>query len=314
VKEEATKPPLSATPPGQPGKTEARRPIMLTHRSSTFLPFLAAGSAAMLVAMLLAALSLVVATPASGSPASATQDWCEEARTDREDHCEIRALSTTPGSGRFSVSGMANGSISVEGWEGSEVRVTARVIARNAGSARAAADLAGSVEVQTTAGRVQVEGPRSGLFRRSSWSVDLRIQVPTGTDLDLATTNGAIRVAGVGGAVSARSTNGALNLDGARGSVDARTTNGSVTVVVAGEGPVVGTVDLRTTNGSIDVRLPPSVGARVEARTSNGRITSDFPLEMEGRRQNQAFGALGDGSGSVTLQTTNGTIRIRRGS
>jgi len=287
---------------------------MSTHRSSPFLPFLAAGSAAMLVAMLLAALSLVVATPAAGSPAGAAQDWCEGARTDREDHCELRALSTTAGSGPFSVSGMANGSISVEGWDGSEVRITARVIARNAGSARAAADLAESVEVRTTAGRVQVAGPRSGLFRRSSWSVDLRIQVPTGTDLDLATTNGAIRVAGVGGGVTARSTNGALNLDGARGSVDARTTNGSVTVMVSGGGSGNRSVDLRTTNGSIDVRLPPTVGARVEARTSNGRIMSDFPLEMEGRRQNQASGTLGDGSGSVTLRTTNGTIRIQRGS
>lgn len=287
---------------------------MTTYRSTPFLPFLAVGSAAMLVAMLLAALSLVVAKPASGSPAGSAQSWCEEARFDRDDHCELRALSTSAGTVPFSVSGMANGSISVEGWEGSEVRVTARVIARNAGSARAAADLARSVEVRAASGGVEVEGPRGGILNRSSWSVDLRIQVPSGTDLDLRTSNGAIRVTGVGGAVSARTTNGALNLDGVRGSVDARSTNGAVTVVLAGGGTGSRSVDLQTTNGSIDLRLPASVGARVQARTTNGRISSDFPLEIEGRRQNQATGMLGDGSGNVTLRTTNGSIRLRRGS
>ncbi|CAN5734201.1 hypothetical protein BH23GEM11_BH23GEM11_07940 [soil metagenome] len=287
---------------------------MPIQRSSSFLPFLAAGSAAMLVALLLAALSLVVATPATGSPSSSQQGWCAEAQMDRDDHCELRALSTSAGSGPFSVSGMANGSISVEGWDGREVRVTARIIARNAGSARAAAGLAESVELRTGSGQLQVAGPRSGIFRRASWSVDLRIQVPEGIDLDLSTTNGAVRVTGVGGAVSARTTNGALSLEGARGSVTARTTNGSVTVALSGGGSGNQIVDLRSTNGSIDLRIPASFGSRVEARTSNGRIASDFPLEMEGRRQNQASGTLGDGSGTITLRTTNGTIRLQRGS
>jgi hypothetical protein len=268
----------------------------------------------MLVALLLAALSLVVATPASGSPGGSMPDWCEEARIDRDDHCELRTLSTVVGPGPFSVSGMSNGSISVEGWGGSEVRVTARVIARDAASARVAVDFARSVEVRTATGLVEVEGPRGRIFRRASWSVDLRVQVPAGTDLHLATSNGAIRVTDVGGAVSARSTNGAINLEGARGSVEARTTNGGVAVGMAEWSNANRFVEVRTTNGSIDVRLPVSVGARVQARTSNGRITSDFPLEMEGRRQNDASGTLGDGSGNIMLRTTNGTIRIQRGS
>jgi hypothetical protein len=293
---------------------------MTTHRPAALAPFLALGSAAMLVAMLMAALSLVVARPAAGSSGSDVRPdpvqvpaWCEDLRLGSGDHCELRAISSTVrGNEAFVVSGMRNGSITVEGWTGSDVRITARVVARQAGSARAAADLVESVQVRPSAGRVEVDGPRGGVLSRASWSADLRIQVPLGTDLDLSTSNGPIRVTGVEGGVQARSSNGAVTLQDVRGSVRAETSNGAVTVVLA-TGPGAGdAVTLRTSNGPINLHLAETANARLEARTSNGRITSELPLEMQGRRQNEATGVLGQGEGRIELRTSNGAIRIHR--
>lgn len=292
---------------------------MTSPRPTALAPFLALGGAAMLVALIMAALSLVVARPAAGSHGAdvrpdpvPTQTWCEDLRLGSGDHCELRDRSTPVGSGPFVVSGIRSGSISVEGWTGSEVRVTARVVGRQARSSRAAVELVEAVEVRTTAGGVEVDGPRSGFLGRTSWSVDLRIQVPVGTDLDLSTSNGAVRVAGVRGGVQARSSNGALTLEDVRGSVRAQTSNGAVTVVMT-SGPEAGeAVTLRTSNGPINLHLPENANARLEARTSNGRITSEIPLEVQGRRQNEASAVLGQGEGRVELRTSNGAIRIHR--
>jgi hypothetical protein len=249
---------------------------MHTTRSSSLAAFLALGSAALLVAALVAALALLTALPAHGAPApdapvhgAVVQDWCDDSRAGARDHCEVRALAAGLAGGAFAVEGMTNGSIRVEGWDGSEVRVMARVTARNAGSAAEAIELADEVRLDASTGLLQVEGPRSRLFQRASWSVDLRIQVP------------------------------------------ARTTNGSVRVGLTGAAPSP-RLDLRTTNGSVELSLPADASLRVDAATTNGRITSDFALETEGRRQNRARGVLGTGAGEAVLRATNGSLRINR--
>jgi hypothetical protein len=291
---------------------------MHTTRSSSLAAFLALGSAALLVAALVAALALLTALPAHGAPApdapvhgAVVQDWCDDSRAGARDHCEVRALAAGLAGGAFAVEGMTNGSIRVEGWDGSEVRVMARVTARNAGSAAEAIELADEVRLDASTGLLQVEGPRSRLFQRASWSVDLRIQVPAGAELALGTTNGSIEVARVGGAVRARSTNGNVAIEGASSWVEARTTNGSVRVGLTGAAPSP-RLDLRTTNGSVELSLPADASLRVDAATTNGRITSDFALETEGRRQNRARGVLGTGAGEAVLRATNGSLRINR--
>lgn len=295
-----------------------------TH-DSALGPFLALGGAALLVAALAAALALLTVAPASGSapwmggpptvsaPAVGSQDWCGEARVGTVGHCELRSFSAGLRSGSFAVEGMSNGSVHVEGWSGTEVRVTARVMGRDAGSATAAANLASRVSVDVQDGLVQVSGPRRSLFQpRGNWTVDLRIQVPEGAELDLGTTNGSIMVESVRGVVRARATNGAITLRDAVGQVEARSTNGPVRVTVAGPGTGI-RLDLRTTNGMVDLTLPPDASVRIDASTTNGRVSSDFPLEVEGRRQNQARGVLGGGAGEVVLRATNGSIRLHRG-
>jgi hypothetical protein len=293
---------------------------MPTTRISAFAPFLALGGAALLVAALVAALALLTAAPVSGAAlsiltsapeAAAVQDWCEESSRGNVRHCEVRSLSGSLAGGVLAVEGMSNGSIQVEGWSGREVRITARIQGRDTGSAGAAAELASQVSIDVRAGLVDVSGPRRSLFQRGSWTVDLRIQVPEGAELDLGTTNGSIMVGSVGGAVRARATNGAITVRDAVGRVDARTTNGPVRVAVDGAGTAL-RLDLRTTNGTVDLTLPADASVRVDASTTNGRITSDFALEIEGRRQNRAQGVLGGGQGETILRATNGSIRIQR--
>ncbi len=293
-----------------------------------FGPFLALAGTALLVAALLAALAgwsarsaeaAVVTLPmvevvAPGAEALQPAPWCDELRGGGATHCEVRSFTTALRGGSFSVDGVTNGTIRVEAWSGSDVRVTARVHASNAGTANRARDLVEGVALDTSGSGIRVSGPRSGLFSRGNWNVDLRIQLPEAAAARVGTTNGSIRVEGIRGGVEARTTNGSVSLLEVGGAVIARATNGNVNVEFA-QGPGAARADrveIRTTNGTVTLTLPADAAARLTARTTNGSITSDFPLDFEGQRRNRASGTIGGGGAEITLQTTNGSVRIRR--
>jgi hypothetical protein len=266
-------------------------------RTRRFFPLLGG----MGTALLLALLAPVSATAQDGG------DWCDDSGS--SDHCEVRELTLEARNGALEVNASPNGGIRVEGWNGNEIRVQARVTTR-ARTDGDAADLAREVEILSAPGRLSTEGPRTR--GRTSWSVSYRIQVPVGTDLDLSTTNGGISVTGVRAAVEARSTNGGIRLEDVEGAVRARTTNGGVQAYFSQGAELQHDTDLQTTNGAVSLHLPEGVSARIEASTRNGGITTDFPITVFGRLGRNLSGILGDGGPEIRIRTTNGPVRIRR--
>jgi DUF4097 and DUF4098 domain-containing protein YvlB len=136
--------------------------------------------------------------------------------------------------------------------------------------------------------------------------------VPRSSDLDLETSNGGITVKDVKGELDLHSSNGGLSLEDVAGSVRARTTNGGITATFTGERAEGDGIELSTTNGSIELSLPKRFSGELNARTVNGSIRSDFPLEDTNRRRRptRARTTLGDGGASIELETTNGSVRI----
>lgn len=255
-----------------------------------------------------ATLALAAVSPAAVAAQAAAHDWCRDARTERDQYCEVREFTLQPRNGQLAIDVGPNGSISVEGHNGSDVRVTARVLTR-ARSADAAESMAGNVEIITRAGEIRSDGPRTR--NRESWSVSVRVQVPTGTELNLRTTNGAITVAGTHAPVSARTTNGSIRVEDVVHSVQARSTNGSIRASVSARADGLDGMELRTTNGGIHLALPDDASARISASTTNGGINSDLPIRVQGSigRRN-LNGVIGDGGPEIRLSTTNGAIRI----
>lgn len=252
---------------------------------------------------------LLLQAAASAEPAQAQWDERDPCRgVDR--HCEVREFTLETRDGRLLVNARPNGSIRIEGWDGREVRVEARVSARSRND-RAASELAEEVEIRTAPGRIESDGPRTR--GRESWSVDYRIQVPRGTHLELESTNGSVAVSDVRGEVDARTTNGSIRLEDVEGAIRARSTNGAIQASFArnAAGPTRD-MELRTTNGSVTLALPEGLGARLDARTTNGGITTDFPILVEGRIGRRLSGTIGEGGPEIRLATTNGAIRIRR--
>jgi hypothetical protein len=255
-------------------------------------------------------LLLLLLAPSPAPAQGPAQDWCSERNIGRNQHCEVRQITMRAATGDLSIDVGANGSIRVEGYDGTDVRVTAQVLAR-AGSAQAARELAEAVEIHARNGELRATGRRT--TGQNSWSVSVRVQVPTGTAVTARTTNGAVNVRSTHGSVAVLTTNGSIDLADVAGRIDARSTNGSIRATVSSAGHIADGVQLRTTNGAIHLALPETASARLELSTTNGSITTDLPISVQGRvNRRQLSGVIGSGGPEIRVSTTNGGIRIVR--
>jgi DUF4097 and DUF4098 domain-containing protein YvlB len=104
--------------------------------------------------------------------------------------------------------------------------------------------------------------------------------------------------------------NGEIEAVSAGGPVVASTVNGSIN---ARMGTLGGSESLRyaTVNGSITVEVPTALDADLEMRTVNGRLSSDYPMTVEGRIDPRHLRAtIGRGGRRLEFTTVNGSVRL----
>ena len=122
--------------------------------------------------------------------------------------------------------------------------------------------------------------------------VDVEVEVPEKAQLELETSNGRITLSDIDGSVSAKTSNGAITF---AGSLEPGSQN-----------------SLRTSNGDVEVTLVNTPGVKLDAETGNGKISSELPITMTGRSDDDHLtGDIGDGSSSLEIRTSNGDITIK---
>lgn len=241
-------------------------------------------------------------------------DPCANSRdndADYRQHCEVRE-STLP-AGPVTVDAGDNGGITVEAWDGSDIRVRA-VVRGSARSEERAREIAKGVQVQASGGRVSATGPGRDRDRREWWSVSYRINVPRRSDLDLNANNGGISITGVNGNIRFDTTNGGVRLTDLAGRVNGSTRNGGLTVNLGGDRWDGDGITVETSNGGVTVAVPEGYNAQLETRTTNGGFRSDIPLTIQGELSSRRgiSTQLGSGGPTVSVRTTNGGLKINR--
>jgi putative adhesin len=195
-----------------------------------------------------------------------------------------------------------NAAVTVESWPQAQVDAHVRLKATGTSDADVQQRLAATslaLRREGSALRVDVTMPPERVTAQ-----EFTLRLPAALALDLRTSNGAISVSGVTGAVQLHTTNGAIDVRGTTGAMDLHSTNGAITLA-----DVASRSTLETTNGSINVRLAAGAGADLDLETRNGSITA--PGAAGGR---QVKIAVGSGGPPVTARTTNGGITVTRGS
>ncbi len=257
---------------------------------------------------------------------------------------------TTPGKPALIKAGVLTGGITVKGTAGKEVIVEARVREEKLGEgedhleAEFEEDADDKDKADKAAGMKLIPVVGTGLeieeednvvtISSESWkqAVDLVIQVPSASNLELSSTNdGDIVVENVSGTIEVGNVNGSNTLRNVSGNVVAHTVNGEILVQLSRVTPDK-PMSFSTMNGDIDVTLPADVKASVRMKTQQGDIYSDFDVTLKPATQKPAeeavksgkgkyrisfdrflTGAVNGGGPEFTFNTFNGDIYIRKG-
>lgn len=143
--------------------------------------------------------------------------------------------------------------------------------------------------------------------------VNFSVRVPQGVRFNGRTVNGGIETGLIGSDVDVSTVNGSIRV-AATGYAEAKTINGSIRASL-GAANWSGSLDFKTINGEIVLDLPADTSAEVSAETMNGSIYTDFPMTVQGRiSRRHLSGTIGGGGRSLNLKTINGSIRLRRAS
>jgi putative adhesin len=151
-------------------------------------------------------------------------------------------------------------------------------------------DAQGELDVDTGSGSVDVTK-----FSGSDLTVDTGSGEVTGSDLTadelgVDTGSGEIRLAGV--------TSPRLSLE---------TGSGGITAELRRD---LASLEVETGSGDVSIRAPSSLGAAVEIQTASGDIETDFPLQMTRGGRDHMVGTIGDGKGTIAIETGSGEIRL----
>jgi len=166
------------------------------------------------------------------------------------------------------------------------------------------------VRIDTGGGRIRADGPDTN--RDENWSVSFEINVPRTAMLTLNTNNGGISIEEFRGVAKFHARNGGVTLNNVGGDLRGETTNGGVTVDVTGDHWDGAGLDVETRNGGIRMTLPKGFSAQLEAGTTHGGISVDFPVTVQGRLRGHLETTLGSGGPKLRAITTNGGVTIRQ--
>jgi len=213
-------------------------------------------------------------------------------------------------SGRIALENI-NGNVEITGWERSEVQIDAVKSARDQQRLQEA-----TIEVvgEGDSVRIRTRYPE-GHTNNNPASVRYTLHVPAGAQLDkISLVNGSLDVSQVLGEVNASLVNGKLSAHDLSGRARLATVNGSNNVEFRSLSNV-SDVKISSVNGSINLLLPASPNAEISASTVNGNLSTDFPMQVQGKFMSQHLsGTLGSGGTRIELSNVNGSTHIGPGS
>lgn len=181
-------------------------------------------------------------------------------------------------------------------------------------------------------------------------SAEVTVTVPAACPTQVGVVNADAIVSGIAAKMGARSVSGHITLDGVVGNLDAKTVSGNLEardidgqltfnslsgdLTLAGgtvtrldartaSGRVTADVALReggglrvsTVSGDVAVRVPASCSARVQLRSTSGRVCSNFDgmdAAHDGRGPSVVNATIGSGSASVSVTSMTGDVTLLR--
>ncbi len=185
----------------------------------------------------------------------------------------------------------ASGSVAGEAVHGGNVHMSAA-----SGSVRLSnASELSSCELRSSSGQASGEHIQADRIRMSSSSGSVELRDARAQEIDLRSSSGSVN---------------AGDVDCSR--LTAETASGRASVEFSRSAPADVTASVTSISGDASVVAPSGFAGRVEMSTTSGSVHCDMPLTVQGRINSRHLnGTIGQGTGSLTLRTTSGSVRIQ---
>jgi len=237
------------------------------------------------------------------------------------------------------------GTISVKGWQNSEVKVVCTKHSQNV-----------EIDTESTPSKVKVTTHvLDKLATADKARVDYQVYVPEEATIEIVNNMGTVdvenikgavkvdvfeavvKIAGVQGGVQATSLGSKLTISESTGPIQATTVSGDIAfskldsnsvtanstlgnISYQGDFVRLGNYRFSTNEGVILVQCPEQASVEWNARTVKGKIRSNLPIRSKNHAPSSAgiagkqslFGTLNQGDANVTLSTFSGEININR--
>ena len=242
----------------------------------------------------------------------------------------IERTATLAPDGQIEIS-IVSGSLAITGWDRDEIH------------------LEGTLGSRVEELRLKVKGDRAVIDLelpdkvRGDVSVELVVQVPTGSSLEIETVSADVEIVGVTGELELASVSGGIRCRGPVAELEVATVSGDIELEstadeieaasVSGDLDLTAErfveVELETVSGDIELRGALSPEARIEIESFSGEVTLTVPADTSARWEASSFSGhirsdfsdasgksfeleTGDGDAEVSLISFSGDILIKK--
>ena len=239
--------------------------------------------------------ALMVATLSATAGAEVTQEF----------HRTVPLLS----GGRVSLDNI-NGSVTITGWERNEVQIDA---VKKASSQQKLDEAKIEVDASNNSVHIRTKYPE-GHTNNNPATVTYELHVPRNASLaDISLVNGSLEVSQVSGEIKTSLVNGKTSVHDLAGRGEFSAVNGAINANYRSLSNVTD-IRLKSVNGAVVLGLPASPNAEVAVSTVNGGITTDYPLQVQGKFVGKHLeGKLGNGGTRIEISNVNGSVHIKQG-
>ncbi len=236
------------------------------------------------------------------------------------------------GSGMVSIIGAPNGSVMIEGWQKTEVEISADIEVE----AENEADLNQLAQVNTFVfdeafGRIRIRsvGTNDKKYMKSAakkfpknlltmpFRIDYRIKVPVFCDIEIDGGRGDLNLSNVEGAVRINFLESNATLIPAGGALNAIIGKGNVEVIIPGGNWRGRFADVQLADGNLTVQISPNLSADINAKIlRTGKIENFFaalkPFNQRVKFTEQSIVAkAGNGGATLNFTVGDGSITIK---
>jgi DUF4097 and DUF4098 domain-containing protein YvlB len=130
-------------------------------------------------------------------------------------------------------------------------------------------------------------------------------------ELDFTTGDGRLELVDVDGTLRAHTSDGSVRVTGRFDVLELRTSDGRVEVEARSGSQIREPWDIRSSDGNVRLRIPENLAADVELHTSDGSITTNVPITVEGSfGSHDVRGKMNGGGNRLTVHTGDGSVTL----